>query len=604
MCRCLPSLVVLTVFVTSSAFADDRPNILWIVSEDNGPYLGCYGYDNATPNIDGLAKQGILYQHAYANAPVCAPARSTIITGCYASSLGTHNMRSTNKIPDFIKLFPQYLREAGYYTSNNSKTDYNLSSPNVKTAWDAITNGHYKNRNEGQPFFAVFNIGTSHESSLHGSKVEQKYLDEDFQLPGYHPDTPEIRSNWVQYFEIIRKMDSQVGALLKELEERGLAEDTIVFYYADHGGILPRSKRYLYDTGAHVPMVVRFPEKYQHLAPAAAGTKSDQIVTFVDLAPTILSLAGVDIPDYMQGHAFLGKQADKPQKYAHLFRNRMDERYDMYRAVTDGRFRYIRNYNPHRIYGLHLEYLWRMPATRSWERAFLTGKCNEKQSRFWGPKPAEELYDTDADPWEVNNLADDPKHVDKLNELRAANRGHLLQIRDTGFLPEAMMVDRGSRSTIREMALDPKQYNIEKIIDMAEAATSRDPEKLPVIEKGMQSTDAAVRYWAATGALVLGKKAAPSKSKVEELAKDSDPSVRCVAAEALAVCGEAEAGVNTLCDLLDENSEWAALRAVNSLMAIGDAAKPALPKLKELASGKGRGYVQRAARTAVMKLEE
>jgi N-sulfoglucosamine sulfohydrolase len=580
----------------------DRPNILWIVSEDNGPYLGCYGYANETPHIDGLAKQGILYERAYANAPVCAPARSTIITGCYASSLGTHNMRSNNAIPETIRLFPEYLRKAGYYTCNNSKTDYNLTSPSVKTAWDAIKGGHYKNRAEGQPFFAVFNLGTSHESSLHGSSVQQKYLDADFELPGYHPDTPEIRSNWVQYYEIIRKMDGQVGRILAELEDRGLADDTIVFYYADHGGILPRSKRFLYDTGTHVPLVVRFPQKYQHLAPAAPGSRSDRAVSFVDLAPTILSLTGVDVPETMQGHAFLGKQAAPPQPYAYLFRNRMDERYDIQRAVTDGRFRYIRNYHPHRIYGQHLEYLWRMPATKSWEAAFLAGKCNAAQSRFFQTKPAEELYNTDADPWEIHNLAADPAYAEKLNELRAANRAHLLRIRDAGLLPEAEMTDRGRESTIREVALDPRRYPIEEVLAAAEAATARDPAKTSQLVKAMHHEDPAVRYWAATGIAVLGSDAESARGEVAKLLADPNDSVRCAAAEAVAALGDQQAAANTLTELLSAENDFAVVRAVNVMLCANvPPTKAAREKLEQLAAKSGRGYVQRISRTALDK---
>jgi len=590
--------------VAGHAAAADRPNILWIVSEDNGPFLGCYGDEFAdTPNLDRMARDGILYENAVANAPVCAPARSTIITGVYATAMGTHNMRSTNRIPTgTIKLFPAYLREAGYFTSNRSKTDYNLS-PVEKEAWNQITGGHWRNREPGQPFFSVFNIGTSHESSLHGSKVHEEYLKEDFQLPPYHPDTPEIRSNWVEYYRIITKMDAQVGRILADLEKDGLADDTIVFYYADHAGILTRSKRYLFDTGVHVPMIVRFPKKWQHLAPAPPGSRLGRNVAFVDLAPTVLSLAGIDAPDYMQGVAFLGPKAGEPRDYNYVFRGRMDERYDMMRAVRDGQYKYINNYMPHRIYGQHLNYLWKMPATQSWERAFKEGKTNEVQSRFFGPKPAEELYDHTKDPWEVHNLAGDPAYADVLDRMRRANREHLLRIRDAGFLPESEMVDRAARNntTIYEMARNEKLYPLTRLIEAADTASSRDPGALPKLIEQMGDDDPGIRYWGALGCVVLAEKAAGAADTLCKLLEDPTPCVRITAAEALCVMGHADEARPVIVAALEDPDSWVALRAVNILQSLGpEALRSALPELKKAA--KRGGYVQRAAQWAVESL--
>jgi len=591
----------LSFFENHVATAADRPSILWIVSEDNGPFLGCYGDEFAdTPNLDRMARSGILYENAVANAPVCAPARSTIITGVYAAAMGTHHMRSSNRIPTgTIKLFPAYLREAGYFTSNRSKTDYNLS-PVEKDAWNQIGGGHWRNRDSGQPFFSVFNIGTSHESSLHGSKVEPEYLKEDFQLPPYHPDTPEIRSNWVQYYRIITKMDAQVGEILADLERDGLAEDTIVFYYADHGGILTRSKRFLFDTGVHVPMIVRFPKRWQHLAPAKPGSRLDRNVAFVDLAPTVLSLAGIDAPEYMQGVAFLCPKAGEPRGYNYVFRGRMDERYDMMRAVRDGQYKYINNYMPHRIYGQHLNYLWKMPATQSWERAFKAGKTNEVQSRFFGPKPAEELYDHTKDPWEVNNLAGDPAYADVLKRMREANRQHLLQIRDAGFLPESEMGDRAARNdtTIYEMARDEELYPLKRLIEAAETASSRDAGTVPKLIEYMGDADPGIRYWGAVGCAVLEKQAAAAAEKLRKLLEDPTPCVRITAAEALWRMGHADEARPVIVAALEASDSWAALRAVNVLQALGpDALKAALPELEKAA--KRGGYVQRAAQWAV-----
>lgn len=371
----------------------DRPNILWIVSEDNTTLLGCYGDKTATtPNIDNLAKQGILYTNAFCTAPVCAPSRSTLITGMYPTTMGTENMRSTYPIPKFIQFFPRYLREAGYYTSNNAKKDYNtIDQPD---AWDESSDkATYKNRKSGQPFFAVFNIGTSHESSLHKYLTNLRHDPKKITVPAYQPATPEMRHDWAQYYDKLEDMDKEVGAFLKELDDAGLTENTIVFYYGDNGGVLPRSKRFMYESGLHVPLIIRIPKKYAKLAPAVAGTKTDRIITFVDFAPTILSLAGIKIPQYLQGYAFLGNQQAKEQDYGYSFRGRMDERIDLVRSVRDKQYRYIRNYYPNKIYAQYIEYLWNAPSMKSWDSAYKTGQLNEVQSRFFNTKPVEELFD-------------------------------------------------------------------------------------------------------------------------------------------------------------------------------------------------------------------
>ena len=385
-----------------------RPNILWIVSEDNSPFLGCYGDTFATtPVLDSLAKSSILYENAFAAAPVCAPTRSTLITGMYANSLGTENMRSDYPIPEFIKFYPKYLKAAGYYCTNHAKKDYNtIDQPE---AWDESSNKPpTDNRKPGQPFFHIINLGVSHESSVHDS-IPWDQLRHDptkVPIPAYHPRTPEMEHDWAQYYDKVEDMDTQVGQILKQLSDDGLADSTIVFYYSDHGGVLGRSKRFMYESGTRVPLIIHFPKMYQNLAPSAPGTRTDRIVSFVDFAATLLSLAGVPVPEYMQGKAFLGPEQQAPREYAYNFRGRMDERMDLSRAVRDKQYRYIRNYMPHRIYGQYMEYLWRAPSMRSWEREYKAGHLNAIQSKFWEPKPAEELFDVKADPDNVHNLAE------------------------------------------------------------------------------------------------------------------------------------------------------------------------------------------------------
>lgn len=600
------SLALLASSVEPSANAQDaakQPNILWIVSEDNSVFLGCYGYpDSKTPRLDQLASEGILYENAFANVPVCAPNRSTLITGMYASSLGTEHMRSRNLVPPKkVPFYSQYLKDAGYYCSNNSKTDYNLD-PYQQTAWNQMSNGDYHKRKPGQPFFAVYNLGTTHESSLH-RPLDQRLLEANVTIPPYHPDTPEIRANWAMYHQIITRMDSQVGEILDKLEQDGLADDTIVFYYSDHGGILTRSKRFLYDTGVHIPLIVRFGKNFAHLAPDKPGSKTDRLVSMVDFAPTLLSLTGIEIPKHMQGKAFLGKQTAEPRDYVYHLRGRMDERYDMMRAVRDKQFKYIRNYNPHRIYGQHLQYLWKMPTTLAWESAYKAGTCEGPQKFFWEPKPAEELYDTKADPWEVKNLANDPKHAAVLDRMRKANRDHLLAIRDAGFFPEGEMVRQAEGTSIYDLVRDEKRYPLEEILDVAELATKGEAKNLPRLTGLLTAEHPVIRYWAATGLVILKDKATPAKAQLEKCLDDESPDVQIAAAEALANLGETEKAVEHLAGLLSHDNQWVALRTANVLDIIGEPASNALPALEVAAKQNRQDYVKRATEHTVEVLK-
>ena len=378
------SIAVSATLLCGLLHAAERPNVLWITSEDNSPYLGCYGDPLVhTPNLDRLAAQGVRYRHAFANAPVCSSARSTLITGMYASSLGVHNHRSRVAIPAEFKLYPEHLRAAGYYCTNNSKTDYNVA--HAGQPWDESSNrAHFKNRAPGQPFFAVFNFTTSHESQVapKPGKTTFRVPPEKITLPPYHPDTPDIRRDWANYYDQLTLLDEQVGKLLAELENEGLADDTVVFYYSDHGGALPRGKRNLHDSGTRVPLIVRFPKKWSHLAPAEPGAWVDDLVSFVDLPVTVFSLCGVPIPGHYEGRPFLGEKKAPPREHVFLFRGRMDERYDTIRAVRDGRFRYVRNYSPHRPWGQHYSYPFQvLPSMRSWHAEFLAGRCNEVAGR-------------------------------------------------------------------------------------------------------------------------------------------------------------------------------------------------------------------------------
>ncbi len=548
---------------------EELPNILWLTSEDNSPLLGCYGDQFATtPNLDQLASEGFLYTHAYANAPVCAPARNTIITGVYANSGGHQHMRSYYQKSDIVRFFPEFLKEKGYYCTNNSKQDYNIAAEQTDSIWnESSRNAHYKNRQPDQPFFAIFNSTISHESSLHKRipPEELRHDPADVQLPPYHPDTPEMRHDWAQYYDKVEDMDTWIGKKLQELEEAGLADNTIVFYYADHGGVLGRSKRFVYETGTRVPFIVRIPEKYKHLFPTdKTGSEVNRLISFVDLAPTLLSIAGIEIPDYMQGKAFLGKQKTADPDYAYMFRGRMDERYDMSRAVRDQKYRYIRNYMPFRIYGQHVNYLWQAPSMQSWEQAYLNGECNAQQSVFWNTKPVEELYDTENDPWEVNNLADDANYMDVLVRMRKANKDWVARIFDTGFIPEAERNMMAENQPIYDL-LRAGQVPLEQIIEAAELAALSNKENLPQLIQLLSHENKIARYWAATGFLTLGQEAQSAKKPLESALQDPSPNVVIAAAEALYYLGEEEIGLQALIKILDHPDPFARTHALNAI---------------------------------------
>jgi uncharacterized sulfatase len=558
------------------ATAADRPNILWITSEDNGPHLGCYGDAFATtPNLDRLATRGVIYRHAWSNGPVCAPARTAIISGMYPPSTGSEHMRSMVRLPAGMKMYPQFLREAGYYCTNNSKEDYNLEKPG--RVWDdSSARAHWKNRAAGQPFFAVFNVTVTHESQIRARPHRAVHDAAKVRVPAYHPDTPEVRQDWAQYYDKMTEMDAIAGRHLQELTDAGLADDTIIFYYGDHGPGMPRSKRWPYNSGLHVPLIVVIPPKFQHLAPAdyKLGGESKRLVSFVDLAPTLLSLAGIKSPEYMQGHAFLGEHAAPPQPHAFGFRGRMDERYDLVRSVHDGRYVYIRNYMPHLPYGQHVAYMFQTPTTRVWKQSYDAGKLGPPRTHFWEPKPPEELYDLENDSDEVHNLASSDAHREVLERMRRAQRKLALRVRDVGFLPEDEIHSRSRGSTPYELGHDETRYPLERILDVAEQASLGRPESLPVLLRALGDSDSAVRYWATMGILMRGRETVlRTRGELVVRLHDDAPSVRIVAARALGQFGDdadAKRSRNVLVELasLDNNAPYVVWQSLNALDAV------------------------------------
>ncbi len=598
--------------------AAKRPNILWLTCEDTGPQLGCYGDSYAqTPNLDRLAATGLRYRHCWSSAPVCAPARTAIISGVYPPSTGSEHMRSLVAMPPWMKMYPQFLREQGYYCTNNSKEDYNLAKP--PGVWDESSpKAHWKNRRPGQPFFAIFNFTVSHESQIRVRPHTLRHDPAKVRLPAYHPDTPEVRHDWAQYYDKVTEMDAQAGKRLREIEEAGLAEDTIVFFYGDHGSGMPRHKRWPYNSGLHVPLIVRFPDKYRHLAPKdyAPGGTTDRLVSFVDLAPTLLSLVGLKPPQWMQGRAFLGEYTTEPHRYLFGFRGRMDERYDLIRSVRNERYVYVRNYMPHLIYGQHVGYMFETPTTQVWKRLYEAGKLAPPQTYFWEPKPEEELYDLQSDPEEVHNLVDSAAHQGILQELRAALREHTLKIRDAGFLSEAEMHSRAAGTTIYEMVHDEEKYPLETILAMAEIAASRKPGLLPRLREGLKHPDSAVRYWAATGFLVRGPDAVKdARDDLRKALGDDSPSVRTIAAWALGQYGDErdlQAALPVLRELAppDKNGAYTSILAVNVIDALGPKASPlhefirAMPTKDPNAVDRANEYVARLQATILGKHQD
>jgi arylsulfatase A-like enzyme len=598
---------LLVLAATLASRAADRPNILWITSEDNGPQLGCYGDKYATtPNLDGLAKKGMIYLNAWSCAPVCAPARTTIISGIYPTATGGEHMRSEVNLPKGFQMYPQFLRAAGYYCSNNSKEDYNLVKPGQ--VWDESSGkAHWKNRAAGQPFFAVFNSTVSHESQIRTRPHTAVHDPAKVRIPAYHPDTPEVRQDWAQYYDKITEMDTIAGKNLKELAEAGLAEDTIIFYYGDHGSGMPRSKRWPYNSGLHVPLIVYFPPKFQHLAPKdyQAGGSSSRLVSFVDLAPTLLSITGTKPPEWQQGHAFAGPYATTAPSYSHGFRGRMDERYDLVRSVRDDRYIYIRHYMPHRIYGQYLDYMFQTPTTRIWADLFAKGKLNATQSKFWQTKPVEELYDLQNDRDEINNLANSPQHQEILARLRKEQQAQVFRVRDVGFLPEDEVHSRAKDSSPYEVGHDDKAYPLKRIFAMADLASSLKPDALSELKQGLKDNDSAVRWWAAQGLLIRGEKAVKESLPELRLAlKDTAASVRSSAAEALGKFGTSDdlnASLNTLIELSNarKQSFYSALFAMNALDYLDAKAQTRIPDMKALPTsttgypGKLSGYIPR-----------
>ena len=566
--------------VGAAAIAADRPNIVWIVSEDNSKHwLRLYEEGGAAmPNIEKLAENGLVFQNAFSNAPVCSVARSTLITGSYAPRIAAqyHRRGAMAPMPEGLRMFPHYLREAGYYTTNNSKTDYNLSD---KGMWDESSNkATYRNRGFEQPFFHVQNFGRTHEGQLHFTEefMEENATETDphgIKVFPYHPDTPVFRYTYAKFQDHHIETDAQMGEFLARLKDDGVADDTIVFYYGDHGGVLPRGKGYAYESGLNVPLVVHAPEKWRHLLPVNAGRSVDGFVSFIDFGPTVLNLAGVDVPETMDGMPFLGEgvtardliRRDEAFGYA----DRFDEKYDLVRTFRKGKYKYIRNYQPFNFDGLFNDYRYKMLAYREWYAMYQAGELNAVQSQFFEPREAEALYDIEKDPHETNNLADDPKSASVLRDLRQRLTKQVKEISDLSFLPEPAMLSEALSNPVqfgRE-----NQDRIGKLVDTANLSLLPFAKAKSGIAKAFKSNDPWVRYWGAIVCSSFGKEASSFSETAKNLVKnDGDNLVRVRAAEFLALIGAVKPQKAIYLSLKNAESEVEANLILNTVTLLQD----------------------------------
>ncbi len=478
--------------ITINPKLEFRPNILWLVAEDQSPNIPSFGDSTViTPTLDKLAAAGVVYDNFFSPHPVCAPARAAIITGMYANHIAASHMRTGPWFSDNVsqevvdrmaqywpegikpyeavppmevKMFTEYMRLAGYYCTNNAKQDYQFKK--TMTAWDESGNeAHWRNRPKGKPFFSVFNFGVTHESQIWAKAEDSLWVEEDLKIPvpPYLPDTDVGRRDIRRMYSNILEMDAQVGEILAQLEADGLMDSTIVVWYTDHGGPLPRQKRLLYDAGIKVPMIIRFPGKQ------FSGMRDDRMISFIDLAPTMLSIVGIEPKDYMDGTAFLGaKMRENEPQYIFGASDRFDEVYDRNRSVRDKRFKYIKYYYPEKPMFLEVSYRNQMPIMQELLRLRDAGELTEAQALWFRPqKPEEELFDVLNDPYEVHDLAKEPSYAGKLAELRQACDDWVNSINDTGMKNELELIEEMWPGQVQPVTADPVISQNGSLIELA-----------------------------------------------------------------------------------------------------------------------------------------
>lgn len=580
--------IILGIFLgtVTDVNAQSKPNILWVTIEDTSPqFIGCYGNDVAkTPNIDRLAANGIRFTNAFSTNSVCSPSRTTLITGVRTYETGTGHHRSKYRIPEFMKGFPHFMKQAGYYTSNNSKTDYNVAGAPAftKNAWnESSEQAGWWNRKPGQPFFAVFNFNDSHQSRTmtfpYATYVQEvldklpagsKIPDDAFPMPPIYHDSPEMRKQMARVYNAIQYTDYKIGEVLQRLEKDGLTDSTIIFFYSDHGEGIPRGKTNGIDLGYRVPMVIWFPEMYRHLSPWGKTGVVHELIDFEDMAPTMIALAGGKVPNYMKGRIFLGENRKEAPSFIGLSSDRSDNGIDMIRSITDGRFMYSRNYMPFMPEARYINYMEIAEMKQLMRQDLASGKLNEHQRKLFDPREPEFLFDLKNDPWELNNLSSNPEYKEILNVMRRRLDTLVLQSRDVMFLPEyelAAISDR--KQTPYEFRMNEQEYPISKIYEVASLSGKRGKDIAQQQISYLKNSNPIIRYWA-----ILGLRSQPDailrsyQKNILQAMDDSYPPVKVTAAAIVFDLFNDSKAENVLKTAIAGSNEHIALMTINYML--------------------------------------
>lgn len=554
---------------------NERPNILWINAEDIGPAFGLYGDPHAiTPVLDSLAKKSLIYENAFAVSPICSPSRSTLVTGLYATSTGTQHLRSETPYPESLKTLPTLFSEAGYFTSLYGKTDYNFDPTGL---WESWTNDKapWRKIEDGRPFLSVFTLKSTHEGK---GNSKEKYKEEmqlfphsarhvsrSVPVPPYHPNNEEFKDLWTRYYDLITIFDYEVGEILQNLEDDGLLDNTIVFIFSDHGFGMPRYKRWLYETGIKVPLIIHIPEKYKSLSNLKAGERTKDLVSFVDFVPTALSLADIQVPEYMEGFPFLGKQRkNQPRKDIYAFRSRADNMYEMSRAVRDDRFIYIRHFMP------HLPYIQSSVIYSDEKESYgnllemkQAGKLHHESLKMFSSKPIEELYDLKSDPYELNNLAGKDEYHGQLEWMRKRLQEYVMETKDLGFLYESEMVMRADGKSPYFLRNDPAKFDLKRLYSAAEMVGKADPTEIGTL---LEDSDSGVVFWGLMALRQLPPEAQRDFiPQLNSLLKTSPVTVQIVVAENLYLLTQNDAHLQILVEQLNHPIDEVKLQAARAL---------------------------------------
>ena len=608
------ALLLLWAISLPFALAQEKPNILWITIEDTSPqFIGCYGNkDASTPTIDKLAEEGVRFCNAFSTGTVCSPSRSTIITGVRTYAMGSGNHRSNYTIPDFIKGFPYYLQQQGYYVTNNSKTDYNVGNVRAftKEAWNESSNkAGWWNRKPGQPFFAVFNFADSHQSRtmthsydwyvknvLNHLPDEDRIGEDAFEMPPFYKDSPEMRKQFARVYNSIKLTDNKIEALLTRLENNKLRDSTIIFFYADHGEGIPRGKTNGINLGYRVPFVIWFPEMYKHLSPwGTAGVVSDELIDFADLAPTLISLAGGEIPDYLKGRILVGENRSKQADHLILSADRADNGPDMVRSITDGRFLYSRNYLPFMPQTRYIRYMEIADIVNIMRDDYKKGQLNALQKSLFAERPAEYLYDIENDVWETDNLANNPDYKKTLKKMQSQLDEELLKARDAHFLPEYEIALISKKEAVYSYRLDENRYPFEEIYKAASLSGKRGNKIARKQIHLLNSDNKIIRYWA-----ILGLRSQPAEliqsyqAEISSAINDPYPPVS-ILASAIDFQNFPDAhSEKKLKEYCNDDNQHLALMTINLLLYIENK-QPFIETIKTVYDKPGNPYEIKAA---------